>query len=176
MRVGSQKRGVVRLRIMLQGISKRTYIEETVNLFNLSVTCGHSWRGTSGVDIEVRERSTAKKKTYIADEVDGKSKQVLISGEMQVIDQAFQFRISHYCQPSAHTRITYPLSPSSATSFFHPLSRACLLRDPRLFSTPQIKRNQRKIYRYSYPRNSTDTEVLTAAIVSNQFSSPALSH
>lgn len=54
-------------------------------------------------------------RTNIADEVDGESKQVLIARKMKVIDQAFQFGVSHYLQPSAHINISLNFTKTSTS-------------------------------------------------------------
>jgi hypothetical protein len=72
MRVGSHRLGVVRLRMMLQGTSKRTFDRQLKHL-----------------------EAFTPRKTYIANEIYRQSQQVLIAGDVQILRQAVQLCISN---------------------------------------------------------------------------------
>jgi hypothetical protein len=72
MSVGSHSFGVVRLRMMLQGTSKRTF------------------------DCQLKHPEVfTPRETYIADEIYRQSQQVLIASDMQILRQAVQLCISN---------------------------------------------------------------------------------
>ena len=113
------------------------------------------------------------RRTNIADEVDGESKQVLIARKMKVIDQAFQFGVSHYLQPSAHIKFSLNFTKTSTSPIPLPFSSPLSILVPVVLDSRNQKNPEqnlplllsKKLKRYKSVNggNSFQSNFLTSA-------------